>query len=133
MSDVSTFRLYLMRATYLLVLVGLGITVWPGIIQHAIAGDPKPGATPSLLAGVAVVAALGIRYPLQMLPLFFFELIWKSIWLGVVAYPAWAADRMDAGTTATAFACLMGVVFLVVIPWPYVFATYVARPGDRWH
>jgi hypothetical protein len=133
MSDVSTFRLYLMRATYLLVLVGLGVTVWPGIIQHAIAGDPKPGATPSLLAGVAVVAAFGIRYPLQMLPLFFFELIWKSIWLIAVALPLWSAHQMDAATWESVNACVMGIViFPIAIPWSYAFANYVRKAGDRW-
>jgi hypothetical protein len=24
------------------------------------------------------------------------------------------------------------IVDLVVIPWPYVFVTYVKKPGDRW-
>jgi hypothetical protein len=132
-SDVSVFRLYLLRATYLLVLVGLGITVWPGIIQHAIAGDPKPGATTSLLAGVAVAAALGIRYPLQMLPLFFFELIWKSIWLIAVALPLWSAHQMDADVWESVNACFMGIViFPIAIPWSYVFANYVRKAGDRW-
>ena len=34
MSEVSVLRLYLLRALYLLVVVGLGIVVWPGIIHH---------------------------------------------------------------------------------------------------
>jgi len=29
-------------------------------------------------------------------------------------------------------ACLVGVIFYIVIPWPYVFAHYVKAPGDRW-
>ena len=87
MTEVSTFRLYLLRATYLLIVVGLGISIWPDLIHHAIAGDPTPRATPSLLAGVCVMAALGIRYPLQMLPLLLFELAWKSIWLIAVGLP----------------------------------------------
>jgi hypothetical protein len=67
-----------------------------------------------------------------MLPLLLFELVWKSIWLLVVALPLWSVGQMDAGTSETATACLMGVIFLVVIPWPYVFANYVLKPGDRW-
>jgi hypothetical protein len=133
MAGISTFRLYLMRATYLLILLGLGTVIWPGVIHHAIAGDPKPGATPSLLAGVAVMAAIGIRYPLQMLPLFFFELAWKSIWLVSVALPLWSAHRIDADTMESIKACVMGVVLMpIVIPWPYVIANYVRKPGDRW-
>lgn len=130
---VSTFRLYLMRATYLLIVVGLGSTIWPGIIHHAIAGDPTSGATPSLLAAVSVLAALGIRYPLQMLPLLLFELVWKSIWLFAVALPLWSARQIDANTLETVYACLMGwVIFPIVIPWPYVLANYVKKAGERW-
>lgn len=133
MNEVSTFRLYLMRATYLLIVVGIGSTIWPGIIQRAIGGDPASGATPSLLAAVSVLAALGIRYPLQMLPLLLFELIWKSIWLIGVALPLWLAQQMDAATWETVYACLMGwVIFPLVIPWPYVIANYVKKAGDRW-
>ena len=133
MTEVSTFRLYLLRATYLLILVGLGFTIWPGIILHAITGDPTPRATSSLLAAVSVLAVLGIRYPLQMLPLLLFELVWKSIWLIAVALPLWSANQMDADTLETVYACLMGwVIFPIIIPWPYVLANYVKKAGDRW-
>src|SRR6266567_240660 len=106
MTEVSTFRLYLMRATYLLIFVGLGLTIWPGVIQHAIAGDPTPRVASSLLAAVCVLAALGIRYPLQMLPLLLFELVWKSIWLIAVALPLWSANQIDPDTWETVNACL---------------------------
>lgn len=130
MTEVSTFRLYLMRATYLLILVGLGITIWPQVIHHPLT---MHGATSSLLAAVSVLAALGLRYPLQMLPLLLFELIWKSIWLIAVALPLWSAHQLDADTLETVRACLMGIViFPIVIPWPYVLANYVKKPGDRW-
>jgi hypothetical protein len=45
MSEVSTFRLYLLRATYLLIFVGLGSEIWPGIIHHAKAWDLMPDFT----------------------------------------------------------------------------------------
>ena len=133
MTEVSTFRLYLMRATYLLMSVGLGITIWPGIIQHAKEVELMDGVGSSLLAAVSVLAVLGIRYPLQMLPLLLFELVWKSIWLIAFALPLWSANQIDAGTRETAVACLMGIViFPIVIPWPYVFANFVKKAGDRW-
>jgi hypothetical protein len=68
-----------------------------------------------------------------MLPLLFFELVWKSIWLIVVALPLWSAHQpMDAKTSETVLACLMGVIFPIVIPWRYVFSNYVMKRGDRW-
>jgi hypothetical protein len=133
MSEVSTFRLYLLRATYLLIVVGLGSDIWPGMIHHAKPWDLMHGVAMSLLAAISVLAILGIRYPLQMLPLLLFELLWKSIWLIAIALPLWSAHQLDAETMETVQACLMGIVlFPIVIPWPYVLANYVRKPGDRW-
>ena len=133
MTEVSTLRLYLMRALYLLICVGLGSEIWPGIIHHAIARDPTHGVATSLLAALSAMMALGIRYPLQMLPLLLFELLWKAIWLVAVALPLWSAHQLDPDTMETVKACLMGIVLCpIVIPWPYVLANYVKKPGDRW-
>lgn len=90
------------------------------------------GVVNCVLAAVSLLALLGLRYPLQMLPLLFFEMVWKSIWLIVVAMPLWSAQQMDANTWETAVACLMGVIFPIVIPWRYVFANYFRKAGDRW-
>src|SRR5882672_4351371 len=132
MTQVSVLRLYALRAAYLLIVVGLGIEIWPGILHHEKPGALMQGVVYCVLAAVSALAVLGLRYPLQMLPLLFFELVWKSIWLLAVALPLWSANQMDARTSETATACLMGVIFLVVIPWPYVFANYLLKPGDRW-
>ena len=119
-----------MRATYLLIVLGLGSEIWPLILSHPLS---MHSATSSLLAGVSVMAAIGIRYPLKMLPLLMFELVWKSIWLIAICYPVWSAHQMDADTWESVKACLMGVILMpVVIPWRFVLANYVARPGDRW-
>ena len=131
-TEVSLWRLYALRATYLLLIVGLGIDVWPGIIHHEKPWGLMLGVVQCVLAAVSLLALLGIRYPLQMLPLLFFETVWKSIWLIVVAIPLWSAQQMDAKTWETAVACLMGVIFPIVIPWRYVAANYVMRRGDRW-
>jgi hypothetical protein len=133
MRDVSTFRLYVLRGTYLLLVVGLGLEIWPGVIQHPLTLPLMNGVVRSLLGAVALLALLGLRYPLQMLPLLLFELAWKSIWLLAFALPLWRAHRVDANAQETVFACLMGVViFPIAIPWPYVFAHYVKKSGDRW-
>ncbi len=39
------------------------------------------GVVSSLLAAMSLLVVLGLRYPLQMLPLLLFELVLKSIWL----------------------------------------------------
>jgi len=132
-TQVSLLRLYALRATYLLIAVGLGIDILPAIIHHAKPWELWQGVVCSVLGAVSALALLGIRYPLQMLPLLFFEMVWKSIWLVVVALPLWFANQpMDARTSETVLACLMGVIFPVVIPWRYVVANFVMRRGERW-
>ncbi|MFI5252988.1 MAG: hypothetical protein ACHQQQ_11225 [Bacteroidota bacterium] len=130
--EISSFRLYLMRATYLFIGVGLVFEIWPQIIHHPIAWSLWHGVGCSLLATTSVLAFVGIRYPLKMLPVLFSELIWKSIWLIAVALPMWSAHQIDPDTAETIQNCLLGIIFPFVIPWHYVFANYVKMPGDRW-
>jgi hypothetical protein len=133
MHDVSRFRLYLLRAYYLLLAVGLGLMIWPRLISHTTAWALKNGDTFGLLSGVQLLAILGLRYPLRMLPLLLFELTWKSIWLLTIAVPLWRANEIDPGTAESIKACGMGVIIsLVAIPWDYVAAKFVREAGDRW-
>lgn len=132
MNEVSLFRLHLLRALYLLIVVGLGIVVWPGVIHHDKPWELMEGVVACMLAAFSALSILGLRYPLQMLPLLLWELVWKSIWLIVVALPLWWAGQMDESTWATASACLMGVIIPFIIPWRHVWAHYVIKRGDRW-
>jgi len=133
MKEVSTFRLYLLRATYLMMVVGLGLAIWPGIVRHPVDIPLMKSVVRALLGTVGLLAVIGLRYPLQMLPLLLFELAWKTIWLLAFALPLWNAGRMDPVTMESVKECLLGIViFPLVIPWGYVFAHYVRKPGDRW-
>lgn len=131
-SDVSVIRLYLLRAGYLLLVVGLGLTVWPSILNPARSWELMHGVVVAMLGAMALLALLGLRYPLQMLPLLFFELTWKTIWLARIALPLWIGHKLDADTSETAFECLIAVVYLALIPWDHVFRRFVLMKGDRW-
>lgn len=132
MKDVSLFRLYLLRAMYLLIVVGLGIVIWPGVLHRAHPWELMQGVVACMLASFSALALLGLRYPLQMLPLLLWELVWKTIWLLNVALPLWRSDQMDAATLSTVTDCLLVVIIPFVIPWRYVAAHYLRKPGDRW-
>jgi hypothetical protein len=132
MKEVSLLRLYLLRATYLLIAVGLVFTIWPQIIHHPTPWSLWHGVGCSLLGTMALLAFWGIRYPLKMLPVLFFELIWKLIWLIAVALPLWKDHKMDADSLETAQNCFLGVIVPIVIPWNYVWKQYIKMRGDRW-
>jgi hypothetical protein len=132
MTEVSTFRLNAMRAMYLLIAVAMGSIIWPRLISHETWGHME-GVAYAMLGALSLVAAIGIRYPLQMLPLLLFELTWKSIWLIAVALPLSRTGQLSADNASTVFDCMVGVVLCpIVIPWKYVIANYIRKPADRW-
>lgn len=132
MPQVPLWRLNLLRALYLFWAVGLGSLVWPNILFHA--GDWQLLSTVarSLLAAMSLLALLGLRYPLQLLPMLLFEMLWKSIWLVTVALPLWLAHSIDPVTAESVKACLLVVIVPVAMPWRYFLAAFVTRPGTPW-
>lgn len=98
MHEVSLFRLYLLRALYLLIIVGLGFMIWPDIIHHDKPWELMEGVVICMLAAFSALSILGLRYPLQMLPLLLWEMTWKCIWLLIVALPLWLSGYMDEET-----------------------------------
>lgn len=132
MNEVSLFRLYLLRATYLLISIGLAFTIWPQILNHPTPWSLWHGVGCCLLGAVSILAAVGIRCPLKMLPVLFFELIWKLLWIVAVALPLYSQRKMDAENLETMQNCFVGVIVPLVIPWRYVWKHYIKASGDRW-
>ncbi|HEX6693485.1 MAG TPA: hypothetical protein VF035_02160 [Longimicrobiales bacterium] len=130
--EVSTVRLNAMRALYLLITVGMGSIIWPLMFRH---GDwsVMHSVASSMLAALTLCTVLGVRYPLQMLPLLLFELAWKAIWLLMIALPLWRSNQLTPEAMSTVRDCIPGVILCpLVIPWKYVWKHYVRLPGDRW-
>jgi hypothetical protein len=91
------------------------------------------GVIPSLLGAVWLLAFVGLRYPLQMLPLLMFEFVWKTIWLVAFGLPQWFSG-LQLPTFAEDFkAIAAGVILMpIVIPWRYVYRHYVEQQANRW-
>jgi hypothetical protein len=130
--SVSLPRLYLLRLGYLVVAVGLALTKWPLLINHDRPWPLFEGVETCMLVALSLLAFLGLRYPLQMLPILLFELAWKLIWVAVVVLPLWLANQIDPATLRVFYSCLVVLIVLAVIPWRYVVAHYVRKPGDPW-
>ena len=106
--------------------------IWPAVVHHTSDVAVAHGIQLGLLAGLGATAMLGFRYPVQMLPLLLFEMIWKAVYLIGFALPLWSAHQVTAAAAEDIRACLMVLIFIPLIPWHYVFANYVLKPGDRW-
>jgi hypothetical protein len=130
--EVSLFRLYLLRAMYLLIVVGLGIVIWPELLHREQPWERMHSVVVCMLAAFSALSLLGLRYPLQMLPLLMWELVWKTFWLLNVALPAWSGGQMDPGIVSTTIDCLVVVIVPFVIPWRYVASHYLNKPSERW-
>lgn len=129
-SEVSLARLYVLRAMYLLLVIGGGIFFLPQLIGH----EPTArGIIPSMLAGMWLLACFGLRYPLQMLPILLFELAWKTIWLVDYGLPQWRAGVHTPVFKEDFKAIAMGLILIPIIPWGYVARHYLKKPGARWH
>jgi hypothetical protein len=129
-NEVSLARLYILRAMYLLLVIGGAIMFLPQLIHH----EPTArGVIPSMLGAMWVLACFGLRYPLQMLPILLFEQLWKTIWLVDYGLP----QRM-AGVNSTQFRedfqaiAIFPVILIAILPWGYIFRHYVKKPGARW-
>ena len=130
--ELSLFRLYTLRVAYLIMSAGIGAFFWPNVIRHTNEFAATHGIQSALLAGLGLTAALGLRYPLKMLPILLFELTWKAIYLIAFALPLWSAHQINDATAEDIKSVLMVVIFIPLIPWRYVFAHYVLNHGDRW-
>jgi hypothetical protein len=127
--EVSLFRLYVLRAMYVVLVVGLGAMIVPEILGHELTSR---GVISSLLGAVWLLAFFGLKYPLEMLPLLMFEFAWKLIWMLFYGLPQWSAGRYPPTFAEDSFNIAFGGVLLLVIPWGYVWRHYVKRPGARW-
>jgi hypothetical protein len=129
-TDLSLTRLYLMRAGYLLMGVGLALVKWP-LLSEAEALPLYEGVTLCLLTAMSLLAFLGLRHPVKLLPLLLFESAWKLLWLSLVALPKATTGDLDAATIETVVSCSLVVIILAVTPWRYVWRNYVRATGDR--
>ena len=90
------------------------------------------GVTLSLLTAMSLLALLGQRHPVKLLPVLLFESAWKLIWLSVVAVPRALEGSLGADTPHTVVLCSVVFFILAVTPWRYAWRTYVGATGHPW-
>ena len=131
-TELPLWRLYLLRLGYLILGGGLVIYRWPLLFHHDKPWPLMTSVVTCMLVAMSVLALLGLRYPVQMLPILLFEAAWKVIWLAAAALPLWLNHRMDPDTGELANEVLWVVIILAVIPWRYACSNYLVRRAERW-
>jgi len=126
---VRPFHVYVLRTLYVLMFVGVGIPVWTDILNHQGSWDHVRAVAFCVWAAYPTLCLLGMRRPLQMLPVVMFMLFYKTVWLAIVAYPLWASGQLAASPAAEMAHVFRGVLFIYpLLPWGYIWRQYVAGP-----
>lgn len=132
MKMISPWRLNVLRAAYLLLALGAGYLNWSQILDPAREWDMMEGIVVIMLGAMSLLALLGLRQPLRMLPLMLWEITWKLIWLARVALPAVLADQVSDGVAANMVACGLVIILIAATPWDHVWRTYLRGPAEAW-
>ncbi len=128
---LSKVRLLVLRAFYAFIVGGQLLFIWPAFVSQLPAPAHYHGIVMTMLAAFSILCAMGILHPLKFLPLLLWELLWKVMWLGLIALPRWSTGTMDPATTQTMIDCSVGALLLLVVPWSYVVRQYVRAPIER--
>jgi hypothetical protein len=77
-ADLPLWRLNLMRVGYAVMGVGLAMVRWPDVIGYDGTMPLYEGVVAVLLTAMSLLAFLGLRYPVRLLPILLFESLWKK-------------------------------------------------------
>jgi len=126
---VHPFHVWGLRLFYFLMLAFVATDAWSGLLTHQGAWDPVRAVAVCVWATYPALAVFGLIHPLRWLPLMFFTIGYKALWLGFVAWPMWRNGTLAgsaAAELAYAFAALPALI--AVVPWGYAYRTYVRWP-----
>lgn len=130
--EASLGRLYVLRAVALFFAVDGLFTKLPMVINPDPASASR-GIIASLLAALWVSAFFTIRYPLRMMPIILFELVWKTLWLIDYGAPQWLAGTGSARLSRDLFEIgFFPLPIALIIPWSHVWRRYVRAPAEHW-
>ena len=127
---VRPFHIWGLRALYLLAFAFVGTWAWSSLLKHEGPWEQYRSVAICVWAAYPTLFAIGVFKPLRMLPLMLFMIVYKSLWLGLVAYPMYQAGTLTPPMIAMAKDFMVLPLGLIVVPWGYVFRTYFGFPGQ---
>jgi hypothetical protein len=125
---VRPINLWGLRLFYLLMLLFVAPTAWQVLLTHEGPWQPLSAVAWAVWATYPTLALFGLFQPLRWLPLMFFTIGYKTIWLILVALPLWQAGTLQGSSAQPIAESFLALPLLaLVIPWGYAWRTYVVR------
>lgn len=129
-----------LKAMYVYTAIGAGgfgfmSLFLPNLVQSAFRFPGQDPAVFKLYGSVSLasglIALLALRSPLKFVPMLFFQLIYKPVWLAAVAIPLFIEGRYPLHVVAISVIFLTYIVGdLIAIPFRYLFSKEkaIAKP-----
>lgn len=126
---VRPVQVWGLRLFYLLMLLFVVPEAWGALLRHEGPWDHVRAVAFCVWATYPALALFGLFRPLRWLPLMFFTIGYKTLWLWFVAFPLWQAGTL-VGSKAEEMAYSFAIIPLLaaVVPWGYAWRTYFAWP-----
>ncbi len=119
-------NIYLLRILFTLMFLFVASDSWKHIFNHTGPWDNMNAAAWCMWASYSTISLIGIFRPLRMLPIVFFEIVYKIAWLAIVAYPLWMKNELTGSPAEGMTRVFLWVVLpIVAMPWRYFFITYI--------
>lgn len=126
---VMRINIYLLRLLYALMFFMLGQTTWTEILTHQGSWEPNKAVAWTVWTAFATLAGLGLLRPVKMLPIILLEILYKVMWLTIVAYPLWSRDALvGSPAESTTYAFLGVLLAIIAVPWGYIAKSYFTWP-----
>ncbi len=123
---VPRINIYLLRLLFTLMFFFLTYDSWSHILNHTGPWNNANAAAWCMWGSYSVISFIGILYPLKMLPIVLFEIVYKISWLAIVSYPLWIKNELIGSPAEEMTNVFVWVVFpMVAMPWRYFFRTYI--------
>jgi hypothetical protein len=129
---VALWRVNVIRFIFLLMALIMGSAVWQQLLFNWAGWDEWKGVAKSMLAALALMSLLGVRYPMQMLPLMLFEMAWKTVFILFIVGRHWLTGAVPPDIEGVFWECIGIVIMYFVVPWRYIWARYFAQPMEAW-
>jgi hypothetical protein len=123
---VPPINIYLLRLLFTLMFLFLTYESWKHILNHTGPWENGNAAAWCMWGSYSAISFIGIIRPLKMLPIVLFEIVYKTAWLFVVAYPLWVKNELIGSPAEGMARVFIWVVFpIVAMPWRYFFRTHL--------